>query len=248
MICSTCATSRYAVRQRPDAVQRRRKRNQPIPRHPPITSHHRRNPHKAPGCRIDPPVSVPSAATARPAATAAAEPPLDPPGTRSSATGFFTGPYAEFSVRAAHGEFVAIRLAQNHRARRLQPDHGRRVIRRDVVVQNLRAAGGAHAARADHILNCERHARQRRQWFPRSNHRVHAIRLRVGALLAQRQVRIQLRIARRNPLVMLRGNLPRRSLLRRNRFSYLINRPIVVMKRPCHSERSPRSEESLFDR
>src|SRR5271156_589451 len=54
-------------------------------------------PQQAPGCRIEPPVSVPRAATARPAATAAAEPPLEPPGTRSSATGFRTGPYAEFS-------------------------------------------------------------------------------------------------------------------------------------------------------
>src|ERR1700733_2964973 len=49
------------------------------------------------GCRIDPPVSVPSVATAMPAATAAADPPLEPPGTRSSACGLCTGPYAEFS-------------------------------------------------------------------------------------------------------------------------------------------------------
>src|SRR5580704_1772113 len=54
-------------------------------------------PHIAPGCRIDPPVSVPSDATANPAATAAADPPLDPPGMRSVASGFSTGPYAEFS-------------------------------------------------------------------------------------------------------------------------------------------------------
>src|SRR5580693_126407 len=55
-------------------------------------------PQQAPGCRIEPPVSVPNAATAKPAATAAAEPPLEPPGTRSRATGFRTGPYAEFSL------------------------------------------------------------------------------------------------------------------------------------------------------
>src|SRR5271167_2248216 len=54
-------------------------------------------PQYAPGWRIEPPVSVPKAATASPAATAAAEPPLEPPGTRSRATGFRTGPYAEFS-------------------------------------------------------------------------------------------------------------------------------------------------------
>ena len=33
-----------------------------------------------------------------PCATAAAEPPLEPPGTRSGATGLRTGPNAEFSV------------------------------------------------------------------------------------------------------------------------------------------------------
>jgi hypothetical protein len=47
---------------------------------------------------IDPPVSEPSAHGARPAATAAAEPPPEPPGTRVGSHGFFVGPYAEFSV------------------------------------------------------------------------------------------------------------------------------------------------------
>src|SRR5271168_55123 len=55
-------------------------------------------PQQAPGCRMEPPVSVPSATTAKPAATAAAEPPDEPPGTLSSATGFRTAPYAEFSL------------------------------------------------------------------------------------------------------------------------------------------------------
>jgi hypothetical protein len=51
----------------------------------------------AAGWRIEPPVSVPSVAIARPAATAAALPPLEPPGTRVGSHGFFTGPYALFS-------------------------------------------------------------------------------------------------------------------------------------------------------
>ena len=49
------------------------------------------------GCRIEPPVSVPMAHALRPAATAAAEPPEDPPGTKSLLRfprhGFFTGPW-----------------------------------------------------------------------------------------------------------------------------------------------------------
>ena len=39
-----------------------------------------------------------TAATAKPAATAAADPPLEPPGTRSVASGLRTGPNAEFSL------------------------------------------------------------------------------------------------------------------------------------------------------
>src|ERR1700716_472884 len=47
---------------------------------------------------MDPPVSEPRARGAMCAATAAADPPLEPPGVRSSAHGFFVGPKAEFSV------------------------------------------------------------------------------------------------------------------------------------------------------
>ena len=54
-------------------------------------------PHSAAGWRIEPPVSVPIAHGAVPAATAAADPPLDPPGTRSRSQGFCTGPKPEFS-------------------------------------------------------------------------------------------------------------------------------------------------------
>src|SRR5207253_11144039 len=54
-------------------------------------------PHSAAGCRTEPPVSVPSAHTACPDATAAADPADDPPGTRPRSHGFLVGPYAEFS-------------------------------------------------------------------------------------------------------------------------------------------------------
>ena len=54
-------------------------------------------PHRAAGWRTDPPVSVPKAQTASPAATAAAEPDDDPPGTRSRSHGLWAGPNAEFS-------------------------------------------------------------------------------------------------------------------------------------------------------
>ena len=47
---------------------------------------------------MEPPVSVPSDAGTSRAATAAAEPPDDPPGTRSPSHGLRVTPRAEFSV------------------------------------------------------------------------------------------------------------------------------------------------------
>src|SRR5580698_4382153 len=48
-------------------------------------------PQKLAGMRIEPPVSDPIAATQSPAATAAAEPPLEPPGMRERSHGLRTG-------------------------------------------------------------------------------------------------------------------------------------------------------------
>src|SRR5262250_373778 len=50
------------------------------------------------GWRTDPPVSDPSAAGTAPAATSAAEPPDDPPGTRAGSSGCRLRPNAECSV------------------------------------------------------------------------------------------------------------------------------------------------------
>src|SRR6476659_5565217 len=55
-------------------------------------------PHSAAGWRMEPPVSDPSAAAHIPAVSAAADPPDDPPGTRSGSHGLREGPWALFSV------------------------------------------------------------------------------------------------------------------------------------------------------
>src|SRR5215510_12536751 len=54
-------------------------------------------PQRAAGWRIEPPVSVPVAAGASRAATAAAEPPELPPGTTSVFQGLRTAPWNELS-------------------------------------------------------------------------------------------------------------------------------------------------------
>ena len=50
------------------------------------------------GIRIEPPPSVPSANGTIPAATAAAEPPLEPPGVRPRSHGLRVSPYSALSV------------------------------------------------------------------------------------------------------------------------------------------------------
>ena len=55
-------------------------------------------PHRAAGWRMEPPVSEPRAHSASPAATAAAEPPLEPPGTVARSHGLRVVWKPEFSV------------------------------------------------------------------------------------------------------------------------------------------------------
>ena len=68
------------------------------------------------GWRIDPPVSEPSDAQHIPAASAAADPPELPPGTRAGVPGISRGAEGAVFGGAAHGKFVEIGLAEKHRA------------------------------------------------------------------------------------------------------------------------------------
>src|SRR5207253_6370755 len=62
------------------------------------------SPHAAAGSRIDPPPSLADPPLARPAATAAADPPLDPPGDRRVSHGLRVTPQASDSV---HGQIAS---------------------------------------------------------------------------------------------------------------------------------------------
>src|SRR5689334_22509311 len=55
-------------------------------------------PQQCAGTRIEPPISVPSSNAVNPQATAAAGPPDEPPGTRSSDHGLFVVPKMELKV------------------------------------------------------------------------------------------------------------------------------------------------------
>ena len=74
-----------------------------------------KTPQQDAGILIEPPPSVPWASGTRPAASAAAAPPLDPPGVRLGFQGFRVSPFSSDSVNATvpnSGVFVLPRMTK----------------------------------------------------------------------------------------------------------------------------------------
>ena len=94
----------------------------------------------------EPPVSVPRPRSARPAATATAEPLDEPPGRRSGARGFDRRAVMLVLAFQAEGEFVGDRLADQGRAGAQQAIDGERRLRR-----RLLSAGPMRIAAAGHV-------------------------------------------------------------------------------------------------
>ena len=116
-------------------------------------------PTKDAGWRIEPPVSVPVAAGARHAATAAAEPPELPPGTARDVPRVLHRAEGRVLVRRAHRELVHVGLAEEHRAGAIELLDHVRVVGRDEVREDLRAARRAPALGAEEILVRDRECR-----------------------------------------------------------------------------------------
>ena len=92
--------------------------------------------------------------TARcPAATAAALPPDEPPGTRVRSHGFCDRAEAGVLVRRAHRELVLVRLAEHRHAGALQVRDARRRVRRAVALEDARAGHARHAPHAEEVLD-----------------------------------------------------------------------------------------------
>src|SRR5205085_8124587 len=101
-------------------------------------------PHALAGIRIEPPPSDPFAAGTMRAATAAAEPPLEPPGMRDVFHGFRVGPYASGSVVG------------------INPSSG-------VFVRPTKTKPAARRRAATVLSRSARHRRSRRKRIPRWN-------------------------------------------------------------------------------
>ena len=115
----------------------------------------------AAGWRIEPPVSLPSASGASNAATAAAEPPPDRPGMRSRSHGLRVGPYAECSVDEPIANSSMFVLPSGTSAGVAQPGDDGRVVGRHPALEHPRARRRRHAARAQHVLDRDRHPGER---------------------------------------------------------------------------------------
>ena len=122
-------------------------------------------PQRPAGCRIEPPVSVPTAKRRhasrhrgrRTAARAAGDPRQVP--------GIARHLKSRVLVRAAHGELVEIRLADQHGVGRFEPLDDGGVVRWDEVFQHPRSTGGRLAGGAQQVLERDRQAGQAAERF-----------------------------------------------------------------------------------
>ena len=113
-------------------------------------------PQHAEGIRSDPAVSVPVAAGVIRAASAAADPPLDPPARSREVPRA-----ADLVGRPADRELVRVQVAEQHHARGGQLRPGVAVLRRHLLEAPARR-GHRLAGDAVEVLEPDRHARQRR--------------------------------------------------------------------------------------
>ena len=120
-----------------------------------------KTPQKAAGIRTDPAPSLPMAAGPRPAATAAAAPPLEPPAVRSSRHGLRAGPLTLLPESPFQPNSLVVVLPRSGApASRSRSEVGR-VELGNPVRQQQRPDRGAHTASDDHVLDRDRNTAER---------------------------------------------------------------------------------------
>ena len=127
---------------------------------------------------------------ASPAATDAAEPPDEPPGTVSRSHGLCVVKKPEFSVELPIANSSKLALPTNTLPDSVQRLHDRGAVRRHEALQYLRGAGRLNARRAEVVFHRQRDARQRRDRLARRQFRVHGVRLRARLVRRHRDVRL----------------------------------------------------------
>ena len=174
----------------PGLVQRGRQRDQPVAAHPAVrrldadrAGDGGRLPDRAAGVGADRDRRLERRDRRRRAAAGAAGDAVEVPGVVGRAEGRVLG-------RAAHGELVHVRLAEDHDPGLAQAAHDRRVVRRPPALEDARAAGRGHALGGDDVLERERHAGQRTERLARPAPGVDAAGRVAGALGVDVQERV----------------------------------------------------------
>jgi len=166
------------------------------------------SPQNAAGIRIEPPVSVAVARGTMPAAIAAPEPPLEPPGEYAGAQGFRVAPNGRFAVKpsqANSGVFAfptgiapAARSAWGIRPSRSAGGVG----------EQQRSVGGRQARQVLDVLHEERDARQGARVLAPGDALVQGRGLGEGLLRAERDHRAHPEVEPFDPADRLEGELP----------------------------------------
>jgi hypothetical protein len=162
------------------------------------------------GWRIEPPVSVPSAPAQRPAATAAALPPLLPPGARRRSQGLRVTWNALFSVEEPIANSSRFSLPRTTApAARRRVDDGR-VAGRHEAFEHPAAAGRAQASGEQVVLEADGHTRQRAEGLAGTAPRVDAFGLGQRPVGVHRQVGPERRVQASDPIEVMARRLDRR--------------------------------------
>ena len=138
-------------------------------------------------------MSVPSAAYAHPAATAAADPPLEPPVMCDRSHGLCVGTVVRVVIGRPVGELAHVRLADDDRARTPQPAHDGGVVDGDEAGEDLRPGSGAQPRGPDVVLERHGHAVQRPAVAPTQDFGFGAGGLAAGPIGIDRDERVQTR-------------------------------------------------------
>ncbi len=148
--------------------------------------------------RIEPAPSVASAIGTRPAATAVALPPLEPPLVRCGFQGLRVTPQVADSVKPQIASSGSVRLADHDRARLAQASHDL-AVGPGRLVEAVGAVGGDVAGHVDAVLDRDRHAEQR-PLLPRLQPRLGLLGFEQRLLGEDDAKGVQLRIEARDPV------------------------------------------------
>ena len=123
-------------------------------------------PQKAAGVRSEPPVSEPWASGPIPVASATAAPPLEPPQVSAGFHGLRVAPNTALKVLPPAPNSGVLVLPTTMAPAALRRSHDEGVLVRHVVLEDLRAPGGADALGRRQVLDRDRDAVERRQRPP----------------------------------------------------------------------------------